>query len=356
LPVALAYTTHTASFSQLGVYPSCCPEFTGGSAFGSAVGAYLAQTFGNGLRFHARLTYASEGAPQSYDERTYVADLRDSATVVPALFRHTLTSSIFTLGVEPLIGINLGNLELVGGMRVALPLTAQFAQREEIVEPAGYGEYVGDDRTWVETDADIPNVPSLRFGIIAGMRYNLPLNAASSVVLSPEVIYHHDLSGVSTGVTWTASQVRVGFSLGFRPTSAAPKLGPKPDSIIAVATPPVIDSVPPAPVRPLLMASIKPRSTTQRHCSSRCQFCSTINRNKKDATTFEETKEFIEKLYFDQADYNKKYFSNYNEQYKKLTGSDIKLRGLILSGGGQANLWPHFEQLVDCLSTLDIDI
>ena len=91
-------------------------------------------------------------------------------------------------------------------------------------------------------------------------------------------------------------------------------------------------------------------------CSSRCQFCSTINRNKKDSTSFEETKEFIEKLYFDQAEYNKKHFSKYNERYKKLTGSDIRLRGLILSGGGQPNLWPDFEKLVNWLSTLDIDI
>jgi organic radical activating enzyme len=101
---------------------------------------------------------------------------------------------------------------------------------------------------------------------------------------------------------------------------------------------------------------IRATLTLHQVCSSRCQFCSTINRNKKDSTSFEETKEFIEKLYFDQAEYNKKNFSKYNEKYKELTGSDIRLRGLILSGGGQPNLWPHFEKLVEWLSTLDIDI
>tara|TARA_B110000008_G_scaffold278891_1_gene324013 strand:- start:284 stop:1768 length:1485 start_codon:yes stop_codon:yes gene_type:complete len=101
---------------------------------------------------------------------------------------------------------------------------------------------------------------------------------------------------------------------------------------------------------------IRATLTLHQVCSSRCQFCSTINRNKKDSTTFEETKEFIEKLYFDQAEFNKKKFPKYNEEYKKLTGSDIRLRGLILSGGGQPNLWPHFEKLVNWLSTLDIDI
>ena len=101
---------------------------------------------------------------------------------------------------------------------------------------------------------------------------------------------------------------------------------------------------------------IRATLTLHQVCSSRCQFCSTINRNKKDSTTFEETKEFVEKLYFEQAEYNIKKFSKYNDEYKKLTGSDIRLRGLILSGGGQPNLWPHFEKLVNWLSTLDIDI
>ena len=36
---------------------------------------------------------------------------------------------------------------------------------------------------------------------------------------------------------------------------------------------------------------IRATLTLHQVCSSRCQFCSTINRNKKDSTTFEETKE-----------------------------------------------------------------
>ncbi|MBU3742614.1 MAG: hypothetical protein FGM24_10075 [Candidatus Kapabacteria bacterium] len=248
---SLGYNIHTGSFSRLGSFPSCCPEFTGGTDLGMAMGGYVALPFGGSWRFHARLTYANEGAPQSFDERTYVADLRDSAKVVPAMFRHTLTSSLFTLGVEPLVGLRFGNLEFIGGMRAALPVTAQFAQREELVEPADYGEYLGDDRTWVETEADIPDVPALRLGIVGGIRYDLPLNAKSTLVLSPEVLYHHDISGVSNGVTWNAHQWRFGMSLGFRPEAR------KPEPIPQVDTTPPPPPPTPAPVRPLLMAGIK---------------------------------------------------------------------------------------------------
>lgn len=60
--------------------------------------------------------------------------------------------------------------------------------------------------------------------------------------------------------------------------------------------------------------------------------------------------------YFDQAEYNRKKFPEYNLLYNKVTGTDIRLRGLILSGGGQPNLWPPFEAFVEWLSTLDIDL
>ena len=101
---------------------------------------------------------------------------------------------------------------------------------------------------------------------------------------------------------------------------------------------------------------IRATMTLHQVCSSRCQFCSTIGRNKKDSTTLEESKNFINKLYFDQGEFNKKNFPEYNEKYKKLTGSDIKLRGLILSGGGQPNLWPHFTEFIEWLSNKDISL
>lgn len=101
---------------------------------------------------------------------------------------------------------------------------------------------------------------------------------------------------------------------------------------------------------------IRATLTLHQVCSSRCQFCSTINRNKKDSISLEEAKKFVENLFFEQALYNEKKFSLYNNEYKKIHGSSIRLKGLILSGGGQPNLWPHFSEFVEWLSKLDIDL
>ncbi len=101
---------------------------------------------------------------------------------------------------------------------------------------------------------------------------------------------------------------------------------------------------------------VRATMTNTQSCSSKCSYCSTIHRNKKDSISLEEAKEFVNKLYFDQAEYNKKNFPEYNDLYKEAAGTDIRLKGLILSGGGQPNLWPHFEEFVNWLKDLDIDL
>ncbi len=101
---------------------------------------------------------------------------------------------------------------------------------------------------------------------------------------------------------------------------------------------------------------IRTTLTLHQVCVSKCHYCSTIGRNKSDSINLDEAKEFISKLYFNQADFNQKNFETHNKLYKKITGTDIRLRGLILSGGGQPNLWPYFEEFVSWCSKLDIDI
>jgi hypothetical protein len=101
---------------------------------------------------------------------------------------------------------------------------------------------------------------------------------------------------------------------------------------------------------------IRATMTNHQVCSSKCEYCSTIARNKSDSVTFSEAKSFFDKLYFDQAEFNKNNFPKYNDLYKSLTKSDIRLRGLILSGGGQPNLWPHFQEFINYVANYDVDL
>ena len=101
---------------------------------------------------------------------------------------------------------------------------------------------------------------------------------------------------------------------------------------------------------------IRATMTLHQVCASRCSFCSTINRSRKDAISLDEAKQFVIDLDEKQRLFNEEHFPEYNDKYRDLTGSDIKLRGLILSGGGQPNLWPHFSAFVEWLSDRDIEL
>ncbi len=90
--------------------------------------------------------------------------------------------------------------------------------------------------------------------------------------------------------------------------------------------------------------------TLHQKCSSKCPYCSTINRSNADCISLDEAKEFVIKLLDEQANYNRNNFKKYNDLYKQIHGSDIQLQSIILSGGGQPNLWPHFTEFVNWLS------
>jgi len=101
---------------------------------------------------------------------------------------------------------------------------------------------------------------------------------------------------------------------------------------------------------------IRATMTLHQRCSSRCAFCSTINRSNADSISLEEAIAFVDTLYYGQSKYNQDTHPVYNQLYQEATGSPIRLRSLILSGGGQPNLWPHFEEFVEYLSGLEIDL
>ncbi|MCU0329766.1 MAG: hypothetical protein MUC47_02175 [Candidatus Kapabacteria bacterium] len=228
----LGLGTHDAAFSKLGSFPSCCPEFTGGSGTGAVIGGYAAFSLSDGVRIHTRLLSSSEPATMTDDERTVVADLRNGASVVDALFRHELNASIATIGLEPLIAWQpAGSLELMIGPRLAFTTTASFTQRETLVEPSDYGAYLGDDRVWVDNSGLIPNAQSVRLGVVLAARYSLPMNADSTLLLVPEASYVYDVTGVAAGVSWKSHQLRLMAGIGWRPRrEQEPIIEPAPPS------------------------------------------------------------------------------------------------------------------------------
>ncbi|MCX6140078.1 MAG: OmpA family protein [Candidatus Kapabacteria bacterium] len=240
-----AFNIHNAQFGKLGTYPSCCPEFTGGSGMGFYVGGWYGVQLNDRFRFLGRLTFSTENGTMTDEERSFVADLRDTAKVIDAMFTHQIDATLTSLGIEPLIAFRaVGGLDVLLGARVGLTMTTTFHQTETLTKPEDYGAYLGDDRVWVDTQADIPGASSIRATIVTGLRYVLPIGRGRSTFLAPELTYHFPLTGVASGVSWSVSQLRFGIALGWQFFPAPPV-----DSVVPppafVAPPPPVVIVPP---------------------------------------------------------------------------------------------------------------
>jgi len=244
----VAYNLHNAQFSKLGSYPSCCPEFTGGSGISWYAGAWYGWNLSPSFTLLGRVTASSESGMLSDQEPSFVADLRDTARVVDALFQHDIDASLFSIGIEPLLAYRIGGaLDVMAGFRAGLVLTQAFHQTETLVEPADYGSFLGDDRVWVDTKADIPEAATLRATAIAGLRYVLPVGRGRSSFLAPELSIHVPLTGVASGVTWSVTQVRLGVAFGWQfdqPIDTTPVMQqiqppPPPPPVIAFTPPSV---------------------------------------------------------------------------------------------------------------------
>ncbi len=242
------YNIHSARFSKLGTYPSCCPEFTDGSGLAWFAGAWFGWRLSPSMTLLGRLTASSESGLLSDQERSFVADLRDTAKVVNALFQHDLRASLLSIGIEPLLAFRVvGSLDLMIGARAGVVVTRRFQQTETLTEPADYGTFLGDDRVWVDTQADIPSAASLRLSAVAGVRYLLPMGPRKKSFLAPELMVHIPLTGVANGVQWNVTQIRLGIALGWSLVKDIDTVPPKPQQQPPpqASPPPVIAFTPP---------------------------------------------------------------------------------------------------------------
>ncbi|MFN4984671.1 MAG: OmpA family protein [Ignavibacteria bacterium] len=213
----VGYSIHDASFSRLGTYPSCCPSFTEGYGYGLQAGGFYRIKLSDRFSAEGRLLVGSEGGLFTYDERSLVADIRDTLRTVRATFRHELDASILAMSLEPLASLRITRgLELLAGPRVSYSIMKRFRQTETLTQPEDYGAYLGSGRSWVVTEADIPNATVLRLGLTGGFRVTLPSSKTSPVSIGLEAIYTRGLSSVITNDTWSIHHLRVSAVVRFR--------------------------------------------------------------------------------------------------------------------------------------------
>lgn len=177
---------------------------TSGAGFGG--GAFLTFMPGKLLGGSLRAGYQSLSATQTADEPTFIGINGRPARVI---IRHTLVTDFTPIGIDATIIIHpYKQLEIGIGPRLAFVLNSHYQQSQRLIAPV---QFVREPDT---LSGPIPAVTSPQIALLARLGWELPLNRRKSVVLMPELSGQLGLTNLASGVTWKASVVTFGVSLG----------------------------------------------------------------------------------------------------------------------------------------------
>ena len=125
--------------------------------------------------------------------------------------------------VDALVAYYFGKSRLASNVQVALGPSVSIggvfgdtrSERLDLTEPEAHFTDVSAAPSEVAgrkelVNGDINDVPALRFGVKAGVRYH-GLNLGKSLHLIPSIWYTHDLTPIMSGSDWRAHSVHVGF-------------------------------------------------------------------------------------------------------------------------------------------------
>lgn len=231
--------------------PSCCPGFGTGSGIGYTPGLFFSFPISDEIDLLFRASYKDLSGKLSKTESIPVYNPSTESST-NGEFEHSIDSKVSSAGLGIYGSYKLSDeFRINAGLQGGYLLQKTYKQKEQIVNPS-FGTFVGSSsRIRNSHEGDLPNVSSIELSISLGISYDLPLNASNTLILVPEVYYHHGLTNLESGESWSVSSLVGGLGLKYAPRKIKQ---PKPPAI--PPPPPPLPPPPPPPSVPLLDASI----------------------------------------------------------------------------------------------------
>lgn len=217
-----ALDINAASELVLPDIPSCCPGYDGAMGGGFVGGLGIELPLSNSLEFVGRLTFHATSVSQTKLEPITV---RQGNQAVSANITHELTSSMSVLSVEPLLLFKLGErFGLVGGLRAGMLMGATYDQQERLDESIPYTYNGSAVRN--ASSGTLPQTSAFQLGLVLGARYALPMNAAGTLRLVPEVQFSPLFTSIISGQSWSVHSLRMMLGLQYDLMRMVPEASP----------------------------------------------------------------------------------------------------------------------------------
>lgn len=216
-----------------------CPTFENGTSNGFYVGFTYEHLLGDyknsnssiivRLMYQTMPSYLEKGGDEYPSLLTYVdaqgnvskEEVVMSSTLWTAEVTYDMVTAEAVYKINPFEGNNLG---FTIGPTFDFALTKKFDQRMKLITPKNAQftrpddwqdrglTYENNDRTIVFYSGDIPNSSSFRFGLKAGIQYEILFGRFYVV---PGIQYNFGITNLSSDQSWRVSPLQAGFDIRF---------------------------------------------------------------------------------------------------------------------------------------------
>jgi outer membrane protein OmpA-like peptidoglycan-associated protein len=223
--IGLAFPSASTSFRSLPGFPSCCPEFTGGSGTGITLGIGADVDVVGNFLVSGRLSTTDMGHTLETQERVSVII---DGSLASADITHSLDLSQRVVAADLLLGyrLNIITVRLGLGYLTRGPATLQAEERLE--SPAG-AEFI-DTRTSVRNarEGALPQAVGTSWQLAASIGIDFSMDGRRQWMLSPEIGLVAPLSSITSAVSWKLTvpmaSVRLSWSPFTRPEPVLPQV------------------------------------------------------------------------------------------------------------------------------------
>lgn len=216
----LNYNMHSAEFTSLEGYYTCCPSFSSGNGLGFTFGGLFQYPLNNdqSLMLNIRLGYSKLSGEILENDIIGNTEVRqttppyETIELIKAEVEHSVTGNISLLALEPSVSYYIYNgFHVTGGASIGFMINPTFDQYEMLVSPNNvvFSEEGTLKRNIVEGD-ELPDAKSLQIHAIVGLGYDIPI--ARKTYVTPEVKYYHPFMDI-TSRDWKISTFYAGISI-----------------------------------------------------------------------------------------------------------------------------------------------
>ncbi len=208
------FNQHFTDFPKLPGTYDCCPKYRDGSGTGFAIGGLYSMPLNDFLMFDMRLGYFTRDGQMTYDEPVI---LNRNGEAYNGIFEHTLDAGLGSISLEPILGIKLiAGLKFNIGLHAGFVISKTYSLKETIKDPAD-GTFENGLRERLVQTGDIEESQSLEFSPLAGLSYDIPLDARQVWYITPEVFYYYGLTDVLNDYKWKVNTLHAGLAVKYAP-------------------------------------------------------------------------------------------------------------------------------------------